>query len=564
GNGEQLRITYNFKDDIVWSDGEPFTTDDIRFTDEVVLDPDSGAVTRRTPENAEYVYIDDYTLQVTLAPGLVDPLYFLPPYSSVHGGGGAPLPEHILGDMTPAEILESDYTRLPNPTLGAYQYVEWVEGDRIVLEAVPGHSNGEARTPNVIYRFIADTNQLLASTLSGECDYATSDGLQLTQVPFIQQSADQGLINYFGIPSVVWEHIDFNSWPNQPGTQRDGTPFFADVRVRQAVAYGTNRLEMTEQILYGEVQPLTSYLPSDHWAWNSETADDYPYDPDTARELLAEAGWEDADGNGVVEAVSQIDGVYSCERGDWSIPAGTEFEVDFHTTTGNAMREQLSTLFQANMADIGLRVNLDLLPASVWFGSDGPLFQRTYQIGEFAWVSDPDPTSFSIFGGINIYETPFEGEEQFLDAASILAREDVDRDAFLAEVANVGEGYADALDWFYFGRPATEDLPEGYRLVDNEQVQEARDNLEGQNNLGWCDSRATWLMWWSGNVLAPEDRLPYILEFQEIHSEQVPQVVLFQRLEVEAFAPNLCGPDKGPANYASWNVEDWYFADECE
>ena len=140
-----------------------------------------------------------------------------------------------------------------------------------------------------------------------------------------------------------------------------------------AIAYGTNRLQMTEQILYGEVDPLSSYLPSDHWAWNPDTADLYPYDPEQAMALLEEAGWTDSDGDGVREAAAAIDLEYSCGRGAAkTIPAGTVFEVDFHTTTGNAMREQLSTLFQSNMADIGIKVNLDLLPASVWFGDDGP------------------------------------------------------------------------------------------------------------------------------------------------------------------------------------------------
>ena len=97
--------------------------------------------------------------------------------------------------------MRATIARLPNPTLGAYEFVEWVEGDRIVLKAVDGWWGGDVATENVIFRIITDTNQLLAATLSGECDFATDDGLQLTQVPFIQQSADQGLVAYDAIPS---------------------------------------------------------------------------------------------------------------------------------------------------------------------------------------------------------------------------------------------------------------------------------------------------------------------------------------------------------------------------
>ncbi len=543
GSDAVLSVTYRFRDDIVWSDGEPFTVDDILFTREVIIDPDSGAVSRGMLEQMTFEKVDDYTLKVTYPPGVLDPLYFLPPLSTAYGTS-APLPEHVLADMTPAEIRESEYARLPNPVLGPYQFVEWVEGDRIVLEANPNYWRGDVRTPNLIYRFIADTNQLLASTLSGECDYATSDGLQLTQLPFIQQSAEQGLIAYDAIPSIVWEHIDMNHFPPE-GAERDAIPFFADARVRQAVAYGTNRQQMTEQILYGEVQPLTSYLPSDHWAWNPETEGLYPYDPEQAAALLEEAGWVDTDGDGFREAASDITGEFSCRRGSYTIPAGTPFEVDFHTTTGNAMREQLSTLFQSNMADIGIKVNLDLLPASVWFGDDGPLNQRTFQIGEFAWVSDPDPGALFLYAGENVYRTP-DGE--FLVAETIW-----DQDQETLEAAGLD------YETFAFGRPTEEELPEGYSLAYPEQIPSPEDDYEGGNYLGWCDAAATQAAFDGENRIEPEERLPYYLELQRIFADQMPSVPLFQRVEVEAYSPNLCGVARGPANYASWNVETWYF-----
>jgi ABC-type transport system substrate-binding protein len=541
-------VTYHFKDDIMWSDGEPFTVDDILYTREVIIDPDSGAVTRGILEQMTYEKIDDHTLKITYPPGVKDPTYFLPPLST-HNGISAPLPEHVLSEMTPAEIAESDYARLPNPVLGPYQFVEWVEGDRIVLEANENWSGGDVPFPNLIYRVITDTNQLLASTLSGECDFATSDGLQLTQLPFIQQSAERGLIQYDAIPSTVWEHIDFNTNPPAEA-ERDGLAYFGDVRVRQAVAYGTNRQQMTEQILYGEVQPLTSYLPSDHWAWNPETDGLYAYDPEQAKSLLEEAGWTDSDGDGVREASSALTGEYTCGRGTWTIPAGTVFEVDFHTTTGNAMREQLSTVFQANMADIGIKMNLDLVPAAVWFGDDGPLNQRTFQIGEFAWVSDPDPTAWFTYSGMNIIRTP---EGTFVAAETLWAERE-------EELSASGMTY----ELMAFGRPTADQFPEGYSVAQNEQVPNPEDNLEGGNYGGFCDAAATQALFNGDNEIEPEARLPYFLEFQTIFAEQVPVLPLFQRVEVHAWTTGLCGPAMGPSNSSivTWNIETWSFVGE--
>ena len=115
GSDAVLSVTYNFKPEIVWSDGEPFTVDDILYTREVILDDESGAVTRGTLDQQTFEKIDDNTLKVTYPPGVLDPTYFLPPLSSVNGTS-APLPEHTLSDLTPAEILEADYARLPKPS----------------------------------------------------------------------------------------------------------------------------------------------------------------------------------------------------------------------------------------------------------------------------------------------------------------------------------------------------------------------------------------------------------------------------------------------------------------
>ncbi|NDJ52074.1 MAG: peptide ABC transporter substrate-binding protein [Chloroflexi bacterium] len=568
GSEAVLSVTFNFKPEITWSDGTPFTVNDIIYTQDVVLDPDSGAVSRGGLDTITLEAIDDHTLKVTYDAGLLSPLYFQPPLSTVNGTGGAPLPQHILGDLLPSEILEQDWVRLPNPVLGPYEYVEWIEGDRIVMQAVDGWWGGEVATPNLIFRFISDTNALLAATLAGECDYATSDGLQLTQVPFIQQSADQGLIRYDAIPGTVWEHIDFNVAPREDGsTQLNGLALFADLRVRQAIAYGTNRLEMTESILFGEVDPLTSYLPSDHWAYNPDTAEYYPFDPDQAIALLAEAGWEDADGNGVVEATSDLSGEYSCGRGSWTVPAGSELEATFHTTSGNAMREQLSTLFQASMADIGFQVNIDLLPASVWFGAppDGPLRARTYQIGEFAWVSDPDPGALFLYAGENVYRTP-DGE--FLAAGNLIeAYPELE-----SEVTLPGAGWSQgAFDenlrsFLSFGRPEAGQLPDGFEVVQNENIPDPYDDYEGGNRLGWCNTEATQLLWDGSNVLTPEERLPFYQDFQIVFAEDLPSLPLFQRLVVEAYSPNLCGPEVGPANLTTWNIHTWTFDESgaCE
>jgi peptide/nickel transport system substrate-binding protein len=566
-----LSVTYKFKPEITWSDGVPFSVDDIIYTREVVLDPDSSATTRGILDQLTFEKIDDQTLKVTYPEGVKDPLYFIPPFTNPNSTGSSLiLPKHTLENMKPIDIITSDFARKPNPVLGPYEVQEWTAGDNITLKAVPNWWGGEVKTPNLVYRFISDTNQLLASVLSGECDHATSDGLQLSQLPFIQQSADQGLLKFTAIPSTVWEHIDMNTWPNESGVENGGVPYYADLAVRQAVAYGTNRQQMTDEILYGEVKPLSSFLPSDHWAWNKETDGSYAYDPEKAKSLLADAGWADSDGDGVLEASKDITGTYSCDRGDWKVPAGTKFATDFHTTTGNAMREQMFAIFQSNMKDIGVQINQAFVPASVWFADDGPLYHRTFQIGEFAWVAGADPSYLATYGGINIFTVPEDSPEAklgptgpFVTADKIVASNpDFLKTTGISQFDLYFGLDGDAADAATHTFDKTK-LPEGYSLFYKHVIPTSWNNYTGSNDTGWCNPEATQALSDGDNVLDPKDRLPFFLTAQKLFADDMPVLPLFQRVEVEASVNDLCGPARGPSNYVSWNVETWYFG-TCE
>ena len=177
-----------------------------------------------------------------------------------------------------------------------------------------------------------------------------------------------------------------------------------------------------------------------------------------------------------------------------------------------------------------------------------PLNQRTFQIGEFAWVSDPDPGALFLYAGTNVYRTE---DGRFVNAVDLWEE--------------LG-GEVGSLDFqtFAHGRPTEEDLDgTGLTKSYNEQIPSADDDLEGGNYLGWCSAAATQAAWDGGNAIDPEERLPHYLNLQTVFGEEVPSVPLFQRLNVSAFSPRLCGPALGPANTPTWNVHEWYLGDEC-
>ena len=117
-----LTITYNLRDDILWSDGEPFTCDDVLFTYEAVSHPESGAVGASSYASVESVTCpDDYT-------AVVQYNEFFAPFLN---NFGAIMPRHATGD--PAQMTEWDYNWGGFMGTGPFKMQEWVQGDRVVL-----------------------------------------------------------------------------------------------------------------------------------------------------------------------------------------------------------------------------------------------------------------------------------------------------------------------------------------------------------------------------------------------------------------------------------------------
>jgi ABC-type transport system substrate-binding protein len=220
---------------------------------------------------------------------------------------------------------------------------------------------------------------------------------------------------------------------------------------------------------------------------------------------LASLGFEDRDGDGIVEAYG-YSGTFP-DGEEWSIPDGTPFEVSFNSILGNALRETVAQIFQSNMADVGIKVNLDLMPIMVYFDDEGPLMQRRFDIAEYAWLSDPDPGGDTLWVGVDI-------------------------------------------------------LNEHGEVVLPAQIPTEENDWGGQNFDGWVNEEASYLTYEATNTLDWNERIHLYQQQQEIFMEEVPTLPLFIRANVVGFAPGLKGWEIGPSNELTWNIHEWYFEDE--
>jgi peptide/nickel transport system substrate-binding protein len=257
-----------------------------------------------------------------------------------------------------------------------------VAGDNILLvknEFYYRQDEGLPYLESVTFKFIPDTNQLVAQLLSGQCDIGTQDGLNVSQSPFLIEAESSGLLVPYFQTGTSFEHIDFGI--NSYGDYGDGVgrpDWFEDMRVRQAMTMCTDRQGMVDNILYGRSEVIHTYIPTVHPLYPKDGLTEWPYDVEAANALLDEAGYVDSDGDGWREDPA----------------TGVPFRVTLGTTTGNELRQQLTQIFKENMVECGIDIDLYYLPASEWFadGPDGPLFGRRFDLGEFAWSTGVQPS----------------------------------------------------------------------------------------------------------------------------------------------------------------------------
>lgn len=157
-------------------------------------------------------------------------------------------------------------------------------------------------------------------------------------------------------------------------------PILGDVRVRQAMAYCTNKLELIKSVypLLSEDEQkslvMNTFIPTSHWAYAGDAnITIYPFDPEKGQKLLEEAGWK----------MDENTGYRVNDKGE-------ELSLKFTTTTAT-FRQTWAAVFEKQMKNCGIRIVRLHAPASWWFGDTTGLARRDFELGAFAWVGQADP-----------------------------------------------------------------------------------------------------------------------------------------------------------------------------
>lgn len=384
-SADGLTVKYNLKEGILWSDGEPFTCDDVLFTYEAVIDPASGAVSTTGYDKIESVTCDsDHAVTIQFSE-------FYAPYLALFSDI---LPRHATGAT--ADMQNWEYNWNPVGT-GPFMQKEWENGDHITLVANPNYRDYPAKpvVQQIIVRIIPSREVGKALITSGEIDILWD----LTEADVPEFEAN---------PSVVVNK------KSSPGTERlvinladpalDATddplnnphPILGDVLVRKAIDAGIDKQFLVDELLFGATTVGVSELSI---GWAKCDIPTSEYSPETAMSLLEEAGWTDGDGDGVREC-------NGCKYAE----AGTPLRLKLQTTTGNQLREEAEQLIIEMMREIGLEFYIENVPSSELFGSwSSGAFRKhgQYDVLMYTTSDGLDPQS-QMFGYFHSSQMPLE------------------------------------------------------------------------------------------------------------------------------------------------------------
>ncbi|MFN8442918.1 MAG: ABC transporter substrate-binding protein [Caldilineaceae bacterium] len=248
------------------------------------------------------------------------------------------------------ESAEADLAKKPIGS-GPFKFVEWVPNDHITLERNPDYWETDlVKVDQLIFKIIPEAQVAVTNLQSGEIDGILD--IPVSQAVFFKDAKDVKAIIQPTSSFHLYEMLGKNS-----------EPIRNNVKVRQALAYCMDKDTIQKTVFSGEGRQKWSFVPYGSWAYKEEAG--YPYDPEKAKALLAEAG------------------------------VGPSFEFSVIIPSGYPDGEKATTIWQACLANIGVKLNIQIEELSVWLDH---YINHTYDVSWNVFPGFADPNYFVSLG----------------------------------------------------------------------------------------------------------------------------------------------------------------------
>ncbi len=347
-------ITMHLRDDIIWSDGQALTSADFKFTYEMYTNPKNTVSTT-------YPYSKLTSIDTPDARTVV--MNFSEPFAPWMSFWKGILPEHVLKPVFNKDgtLDNAPWNKAPTVGAGPFVFSEWQSGSYLRFVRNDKYWGKKAGLDEIFIRIVPDDAAQVAALKTGDGDLGIY--ISYPDIPPLEQA---------GVTIVSVNSGYSEGWYFNLGDK--GHPALKDVRVRQALAYATDRFKIAKDLLLGKTEPGATLW--DKMPYVDPSLKPYPYDPAKAKQLLDEAGWTmGADG------IREKDGV--------------KLDLRYGTPT-KEVRQSAQAIIQQMLADVGVKVELLNYDSDIFFASyadKGPTYSGALDIYEWSDVPTafPDP-----------------------------------------------------------------------------------------------------------------------------------------------------------------------------
>jgi peptide/nickel transport system substrate-binding protein len=377
-----LHWRFYLRKGVRWSDGEPFTADDVIFTFQVAFDPKVDASSRSLITQSDgslptYEKVDDYTIALHLKEPNALLVAAMTDFRIIpkHKWEGA----YKAGNFNQALLIDTDPKDIVG--LGPYRITSFASDQKIEYERNPYYwkidSKGQ-RLPyinRVVMLLVPNFNTTYLKFQNGETDMVYS--INPDSVDLLKRDEQKGDYTIYDLgPSFNTVFLVFNQDVEKYKDQTK-LKWFRNVKFRQAVSYAIDREAIVRTVFHGLGVPIYGFDSPANKLWYTDDIPKYPYDPEKAKALLKEIGITDRAGDGVAEDAE-----------------GHPIKFSLTTNSNNSVRVNIGTLIKDFLSRVGMDVDFQPIDANTLLTKMRST--RDFDAVIFGWQVGvpPDPVEF--------------------------------------------------------------------------------------------------------------------------------------------------------------------------
>ncbi len=361
-----LTYTFHLKPNVKFHDGTPLTAKDVVFSFELYQ------------ANVDFPYMNTYTASFDTIEAPDDSTVVLTLIEAIPSIEYNTLflyilPEHVWSQYEGTAVLEFENMELIGS--GPFKLLDYAQGEYVHMAKNPDFYGQVPKVDEVVLQTFSNEDALVQAIKTDQVDMITE--MPLTAVESLKSSENVAVV--VGAPlapdvtDIIFNQVLPENCPPGDGVCT-GHPALLDKELRKALSYATNKQELIDIVLLGMGAMGRTVIPDSLLPWYNDSFKDRPFDLDEANRILDEAGYLDADGDGVRD-----------------MPDGSRpltFRLNWPNDSTIAPR--LAELLAKTWEKAGVKLELQALDPDALTSVCCPAFD--FDIIIWGWGSDPDPT----------------------------------------------------------------------------------------------------------------------------------------------------------------------------